>query len=323
MATNIKPKVDLILPFHRVDQFLKYAVESALNSKKVKIRLIAIDDRSIADDLPSYLNHPLITVFRSHERGYANAINTGIYHSEQDYVGFLNSDDLQDENRLINQIKFQVEQDATISLCRILKFNSRGFPRSHFGELRTGSFNLGINLLGFYFSNATWLINREKMGDLGAWNANIHHTYADWLYLHLNVLMKGHKLSILPSELYFQRVHEQQISREFEHVRFDPEVENAWKTQAAQLGIMSCVSPQSLLSPYHAERISRKKFLKLVHEVRSIKSQIINTEQKHNGELETVALSKDLTSLLIRRLIYAGFKSFGTYYNMKRIRDLV
>ena len=101
-------KVDLLIPFHRIDTYLNAAITSAQASVGVNLRVIAINDsgEEVTKSTLGLRTEDLLV--KSILKGYLGALSTGFANCDADFIAFLDSDDLQEETRLASQIKLIV-----------------------------------------------------------------------------------------------------------------------------------------------------------------------------------------------------------------------
>ena len=104
--------VDVLMPFHRLDEFLHEAVFSVLKSEKISLRLILLDNRADKSQLfPLNLfesrleatGHSIELVVVEAPNTYADALNLGILKAEADFVALMNSDDLVASDRFYRE----------------------------------------------------------------------------------------------------------------------------------------------------------------------------------------------------------------------------
>jgi glycosyltransferase involved in cell wall biosynthesis len=210
-----KVKVEVIIPFHKVDNFLFESIASAKNSLGVDVRLILVNDTGeiISRNLFNIDNGDIL--IDSLNKGYSGALRTGISSSSAEYVAFLDSDDLMDPNKLCKQLMRMNEVDVDFVSSRIIKF--RGSSKS----TRVPSF-LGENpkvnrpelllLLGSHGADSSLLTKGESLRSTWGIHGIFPPSVADFGWL-LNALSKGLRLGHEPSAIYFYRSHEGQLSR--------------------------------------------------------------------------------------------------------------
>ena len=197
--------VDVILPFHRNDSYLRVAINSILASRDVTVRLLLIDDRkdrSVIPDLDPYIIH------RTGGLGYAAALNSAVPYLESDFVALMNSDDWSNPSRLIKQISALENSQENFSICSLIKFKNSHLRPALLGEFDCQEYDSRVLLLGAYGANATWLARRKT------WVTSIYFensSVSDWLSA--MKIFPGLKIISVNEKLYWYRQHTSQITK--------------------------------------------------------------------------------------------------------------
>jgi hypothetical protein len=103
------PSVTVIIAVHNTATYLKEAVDSALDSVGVDVRVIIVDDAStdgsaeIAREI-SNNDSRVTSILNQKNMGAYFCRNIGILNSKTEFLAFLDSDDIQTQDRLIKQI---------------------------------------------------------------------------------------------------------------------------------------------------------------------------------------------------------------------------
>ena len=200
-------EIDLIIPFHRpIDRYLLGAIESAQNSVGVLVNLLLINDRAENADSSRALRKMGHRVIDSENIGYANCINLGIEKSNSEFIGILNSDDLQNHDRLRKQIGKMIFDGTMMSICKLRKFKNGRKIHELSGSQMKGDYNRVQLLLGAYGANASLILKR---------NSTVYGSFrdvdmSDWEYGFRNY---SEKISYLEEEMYLYRMHPGQITR--------------------------------------------------------------------------------------------------------------
>ncbi|MBO5232136.1 MAG: glycosyltransferase family 2 protein [Clostridia bacterium] len=96
--------IDIIVPVYNRERFIKECIESVLNQTYADWNLILVDDGSldssgsICDEFAE--KDSRITVIHQENGGVSAARNSGIAHSDNEFICFLDSDDLYEPNAL-------------------------------------------------------------------------------------------------------------------------------------------------------------------------------------------------------------------------------
>ena len=102
--------VSIVMPVYNVEKYLERTLETLLNQKLKNIEIICIDDGSTdgsLDILQKYQKKDSrIKVFQQENKGAGAARNLGLDNASGEYLLFLDSDDIFDEN-LCNEVYYQ------------------------------------------------------------------------------------------------------------------------------------------------------------------------------------------------------------------------
>ena len=99
-------KVSVIVPTYGVEKFIAAAVRSVLKQTYKDFELLIIDDGSPDRSIEIYqqFTDSRIKIIRQANRGLAGARNTGIRHSQGEYLAFLDGDDVWLPQKLKNTL---------------------------------------------------------------------------------------------------------------------------------------------------------------------------------------------------------------------------
>ena len=103
-------KVDVLIPFHRIDSYLNAAIASAQASQGVHLRVIAINDSGQEVEKARLGLRAEDLLVKSIFKGYLGALSTGFANCDADFIAFLDSDDLQDVNKLLRDHSLNLVQ---------------------------------------------------------------------------------------------------------------------------------------------------------------------------------------------------------------------
>lgn len=122
-------KVSVVVPVYGVERFISDTINSVLNQTYQHYELILVDDgghdRSI--EICKSFQDSRIQIIHQDNRGLAGARNTGIRHSDGDYLAFLDGDDLWMPDKLEKHIQHLEENpDIGVSYSRSLLIDEKG-----------------------------------------------------------------------------------------------------------------------------------------------------------------------------------------------------
>lgn len=237
---TVQPQVDVILPFHKVDDFLKLAIKSVLTSADVDIYLILIDDRpspqeDLTFELGSILSGFKFKIITNSNRGYGSSLNRGLKATSSEYVALMNSDDLISPNRIKRQIQVLRDTDSDAVVCGIQKFYKAFYIPSLAGVPNLNAYHPLFLLLGAYGADATLLGKLEIMKNLRFAESAVT---CDWL----TALAEYPRIKIsgLNERLYFYRYHSAQATQNKEYKSFAfTDIYPYWRRYSDSLGLPS------------------------------------------------------------------------------------
>lgn len=117
----MNPKISIIVPVYKVEQYLHKCVGSILAQTFINFELILVDDGSpdncgkICDEYAE--RDSRIKVIHKENGGLASARNAGLNIAQGDYVGFVDSDDWIESDMYELLYKMCVENNCDIASC--------------------------------------------------------------------------------------------------------------------------------------------------------------------------------------------------------------
>ena len=111
--------MDLVVPFHKVDEFFIECLNSIDSQKGLKLRVIFLDDRKTDEGLPAKIKIPGSKTIKTGGVGYPKAVRYGLQEVESEYAAFLDSDDTMDPNRLRKQLENLIHTGSSLNYCKI------------------------------------------------------------------------------------------------------------------------------------------------------------------------------------------------------------
>ncbi len=124
------PTISIILPIYNVAQYLDDAFQSILKQTFKDFEIIAINDGS-TDNSQDYIDKYMsidsrISCYFQENKGLSEARNTGMKHIKGDYVYFMDSDDILEENALERCYTCAIDNNADVCLFDAKLFYEEG-----------------------------------------------------------------------------------------------------------------------------------------------------------------------------------------------------
>ena len=179
------PKVSIIIPVYNGSDYLKKAIDSALNQSYKNIEIIVVNDGSndqgkTAEIAKAYGNK--IVYIEKENGGVSTALNYGISVMSGCYFSWLSHDDEYRKGKIEKQVKIlkKYKNKKYIGLCdtEFIDENSRVLDKS-WGTPKEGIYTPEqalIELIKKSFSGIALLIPKEAFIECGMFNPNLRFT---------------------------------------------------------------------------------------------------------------------------------------------------
>lgn len=129
---DIDKKITIVMPVHNTPSvYLNEALDSLKNQSFQKFRLICVDDKSTDNDTIQALQdwsekyENMEIVYLPEAVGAAEARNIGLRMAEEEYIIFLDSDDIFEKDFLEKMYKRIKESNAQVCICGWEKFSNK------------------------------------------------------------------------------------------------------------------------------------------------------------------------------------------------------
>jgi glycosyltransferase involved in cell wall biosynthesis len=199
-----KPLVTCIIPAFNGERYIESAIESVLNQTFKNIEIIIIDDGS-TDNTPNLIEkfNGKIRYIRQSNSGSAVARNLGISKASGDFIGFLDSDDMWDKNKILFQLEcFENNPGIEACLCNIKILN----------EKEKGILDDQYVIVTPY-TVCSILIKTETVKKVGYFNVNLKFGEdTDWF---MRIRKLDIPVKILKDTLVYARLHKDNLTNSF------------------------------------------------------------------------------------------------------------
>ena len=131
METMLNPKVTIIIPVYNGSNFVKQAIESAINQTYKNVEILVVNDGSTDDGKTEKAVLEFgdkVRYIKKENGGVASALNLGIKEATGDYISWLSHDDLYKPNKLEEQVKVlnTLEDKTTILFSNVELIDEHG-----------------------------------------------------------------------------------------------------------------------------------------------------------------------------------------------------
>lgn len=223
---NISPEISVIMPVYNGEIWLKKSIESVLNQEFNDFEFIIINDGS-TDNSYEIVNYYAssdrrIKLFNNKNSGSGLSLNFGISVANGKYVCFIDQDDEYRSDYLLKMHQSITKYDCDISFCyahfideNSEKLYSVDYP--FFEDFIYRSKSIQDKLVNTFYPQWTKIIKREFL-TINHITFPGKHNKAHDVPFHILCLWYSDYVSFVPEELYFHRLHKNQISSAFNEV---------------------------------------------------------------------------------------------------------
>lgn len=161
-----KLKFTIIVPVYNVEKYIDKCIQSILNQTYKNYEIIIINDGSTDNSLKkinTYKNNKKIKIITQQNKGLSAARNTGIKHSNGDYLLFVDSDDYIDNKLLETLNKTITNEDLIRFQARTVDELGNTIKEYNEQEFKDLDGNNSLNyILKYHFVENTWLYCYNK-----------------------------------------------------------------------------------------------------------------------------------------------------------------
>ena len=226
-------KVSIIIPAYNASNYLREAIECALNQTYENIEVIVVNDGSKDDGATrevalSYGDK--IRYFEKENGGSSSALNYGVDRMTGEWFSWLSHDDLYREDKVKKQVDFlrdrhqngeDVSRYVLFSACEMIDQSGkviRPYYAPKEQEKATKINTMGNNhwliadqIKKYTFHGCSCLIHRSVFDQVGKFDESLR--YVNDIDMWLRIFKAGYKVHYLPDCLVQGRVHSKQVSR--------------------------------------------------------------------------------------------------------------
>lgn len=165
------PRVSIIVPVYKVEQYLKRCVDSLTNQTLKDIEIILVDDGS-PDNCPKMCDEfaqidSRIKVVHKQNGGAASARNVGIDVAKGDYIAFVDSDDYVDGCMYEEMLKVAIDNNCDFVMCDCIKeYSGKSTIYTH--DIRGGFYDKK-QLIDEYYPHLLIMENIEYPATISNW----------------------------------------------------------------------------------------------------------------------------------------------------------
>jgi teichuronic acid biosynthesis glycosyltransferase TuaG len=205
------PVVDIIVPNFNKGEFLKKCLESVFNQSYKKWKLIVVDDNSTDNSLEilkKLKNKKKIKIIElKKNKGPSYCRNLGIKHSCNNYIAFLDSDDIWKPNKLHDQLTYMIENKFNFTFSDYCTFYEN--KKRNSTNLKH-SFNYKEFILNSSINSSTMIIKKNIIKGIKFKKLNLLEDYI----FKCQILKKNYTANKINKVLAFYRVNQKNRSKD-------------------------------------------------------------------------------------------------------------
>jgi len=202
--------VSIIIPLYNQKEYISDCIESVLSQTIPPLEIIVVDDGSTDGSglIAEGYKEQGIKVIHQVNKGLAPARNTGIMNSHGDYIFFLDSDDMLEENaiEILQEAIDDFKTDIIAPSFKEFGISNRTVVLSP--TITLEMFKDGLNYLPYFCA-----FRKSKLLEVGGYSPRMIFGYED-LHLTINLLSRGATIKTLSDILVLYRTKENSMIHE-------------------------------------------------------------------------------------------------------------
>jgi len=221
---NFDPLISIIIPVYNGSNYMREAIDSAINQTYKNIEIIVIndgsDDGGKTDEIARSYGDK-IRYFRKENGGVSSALNMGIRHMRGDYFSWLSHDDVYLPDKIEESVRGlqQYGDEMLIAICGVDYIDSNSeyisSKRKHFPQsssmLLTSVEALTSILIKSDLNGCSLLIPRGAFEKAGFFNEELR--FCQDVLMWYNMLLQGYGLLNISGVGVKSRIHAQQVTQ--------------------------------------------------------------------------------------------------------------
>ena len=203
--------IDIILPNYNSAPHIKETLDSIISQSFRNWKLFIIDDNSNIETkniLKKYENHPNINILwlnKNKKAGFCR--NLGLRISKSDYIAFIDSDDIWENEKLSKQLSFMIKNNHLFTYTNYKVFKSKNGKQNIREVALPKTFSFDTFIKNTSIGTSTMMIKKKSMGNIKFTNTKICEDY----FFKCKILKKVHYAHCLPESLTKYRVRKNSL----------------------------------------------------------------------------------------------------------------
>ncbi|MBR5662651.1 MAG: glycosyltransferase [Bacilli bacterium] len=219
------PKVSIIIPVYNGENYLSYAIKSALRQTYSNLEIIVVNDGSTdktAKICKKYKNK--IKYIEKENGGVSSALNIGIQNMTGEYFSWLSHDDLYYSNKIEKEIEYLINNNLlntkTIVYSNFSTIDAKGklISNIEFNTYDVNKFS-DFSLLRIAVNGLSLLIPKFAFDDVGLFDTKLScvQDYKLWF----KMIKNNYKFVHIPEILVTTRVHSKTVTNTSAKVKIE------------------------------------------------------------------------------------------------------
>ncbi len=256
MSNHECPLVSIVIPVYNGENYIRSAIDSAINQTYSNIEVIVVNDGSTDNTEEIVLSYGnKVRYYKKDNGGVATAVNFGVSKMKGEYFSWLSHDDYYSPNKIELQIK-KLSENADCKLCfsniNVLHVNENKITKEdvlkYYDEEQI--VNSCFAPIFFAVHGSTILVSKSLIDEVGGWDEKLRTTQDSvWLFNS----MRGRKSAFVREQLVTVRIHDSmgQITMTEHNEEFNEMVINFCKVLSTNEKIELCDSEYNFYSLYY------------------------------------------------------------------------
>lgn len=295
--------ISVIVPVYNVEEYLRECIESIIIQIYSNLEIILVDDGStdnsgIICDEYAEIDYR-IRVIHKQNGGLSSARNIGIQSASGEYIGFVDSDDIIDQDMFSEMISAAKNYNADIVICGIQYFKESvldTLPCVHSSHVVAASGNkrfefiIDPNGMGDFAVNKIYRKNLFLSGILFPED----HIFED-IFTSYKLFSKAKKVVCLNEDYYYYRLRSGSVSHS---VKYNPKMIDIVVSTKEQLEFIKQIAPEYL--PFAYQKNLDANIIELNH---------LYENRRLSSEKELVRqIKRNIEELLLEGFIITRFE---------------
>lgn len=223
-GNKFEPLVSIIIPVYNGTNYMREAIDSALNQTYKNIEILVINDGSCDDGATEKVAKEYkdkIRYFYKENGGVSTALNMGIKNMKGEYFSWLSHDDVYFEDKVEKSVEAlsKIEDKKTIVCCECVNIDKNSLLIStktqketldkekliYWGECLMRMLNEGT------MNGCTLLIHRDVFADAGLFDETLRFNQDSFMWD--KIFLKGYPMLCIPHVGVKGRIHEKQLTQ--------------------------------------------------------------------------------------------------------------